>query len=230
MSQEYNPKENEDWYLVAEAFGFRNWKTIYDHEKNKSLRERKDPYTLSKDDKIFIPDKQPAEHKCETNKRHTFTLPTPMRPFSVEVVDDDGDPYADAKYELWIDGEKYLGKGDNPDEIKRTDSNGLICKELPLTVEKFEIRIWLNKETENDPDAYDTLIEEPGHLDPIDTVEGVQHRLEKLGYFCGEDKHGELGPGTKEALINFQTEFELDPSGEIDEKTKDILLEVYDRG
>lgn len=227
MSQYYNPKEDEDWFLVAKVFGFRNWKTIYNHEKNESLQKRKDPNVLHKEDKIFIPDKQPKDHQCETNEKHTFTLPTPTRPFSLVLQDDDLVPYPDTKYEIWIDGKKYVRQNDDPKKVNRTNKDGLIFQEIPV-VEKIEIRIWFDKESEDDPEACEINEMEPWHLDPVDTVEGVQHRLENLGYSCGEDKHGELGPDTTEALKAFQEDFGLTPSGEIDEETELLLVKLHD--
>jgi hypothetical protein len=227
MSQYYNPKENEDWFLVAQAHGFRNWKTIYDHPENEQLRNRRDPYALSPSDKIFIPDKQPMEHQCETAKRYTFTLPTPLRPFSLDLEDDDGEPYGGVKYELWIDGEKFIGRGESADQVTRTNDEGVIQAQIPL-VDRVEVRVWYDKDTESDPQAFESYDIEPGHLDPIDTIEGVQHRLETLGYSIGFDQHGDFGEGTKAALISFQEDFELAPSGEIDDDTKDALFRAAD--
>ena len=228
MSQYYNPKEDEDWFLVAKAFGFRNWRTIYNHENNESLRKRQDPYDLHKEDKVFIPDKQPKDHQCDTNKKHTFTLPTPTRPFSLVLEDDDEDPYSDTKYEIWIEGKKYVGKNDDPEKVKRTREDGLIYEEVPV-VGKLEVRVWYEKGGENDPDACEKYEIEMGHMDPIDTVEGIQHRLENLGYSCGEDSHGTLGTDTKKALKAFQSDWGLKESGEIDEDTKAALLQMHDQ-
>jgi hypothetical protein len=66
-----------------------------------------------------------------------------------------------------------------------------------------------------------------GKLQPIDTIEGVQARLNNLGYPCGP-ANGEMNDETRTALERFQRRFLLEPTGEIDDATREKLVEVHD--
>lgn len=223
----YKPKEDEDWLRIAKVHGFRNWRTIYDHEENAALRERQDSLVVSKDDEVFIPEKTPREHKCETGQRHTFKLPVPTQIVYLVLEDDYGEPFSGLKFEIWADGEKQQQKAE------RTREDGLIYEEIPLAA-NVEVRVWFDEESESEPEAYVKYVIQVGHLDPIDTLEGVQDRLNNLGYDCGEEEHGKLGPDgglgelTKQALTAFQIDHGLNATGEIDEDTKKKLLAIHD--
>ena len=54
----------------------------------------------------------------------------------------------------------------------------------------------------------------PG-LTQLTTVEGLQDRLNNLGYYCGEE-YGEIGEYTQEAIREFQNDYELLDTGEVD--------------
>ena len=65
---------------------------------------------------------------------------------------------------------------------------------------------------------------ELGRLDPPGTVAGAQQRLRNLGLFA-EEADGEWTPETVEALRDFQSMCDLEPSGELDASTIDALVD-----
>ncbi|MDQ2747892.1 MAG: peptidoglycan-binding protein, partial [Acidobacteriota bacterium] len=64
-----------------------------------------------------------------------------------------------------------------------------------------------------------------GALNPIDTISGVQQRLNNLGYMGGSE-NGDLNDALTEALKKFQSEYKLEESGEINSATKAKLEEI----
>jgi peptidoglycan hydrolase-like protein with peptidoglycan-binding domain len=64
-----------------------------------------------------------------------------------------------------------------------------------------------------------------GYLDPVDKVSGLQGRLFNLGYYEGAI-NGLFDDKTKIALQIFQSSNELEVTGEIDEKTKGLLVKL----
>ncbi|MEE8416049.1 MAG: peptidoglycan-binding domain-containing protein [Desulfobacterales bacterium] len=227
---------NEDLMNILAEYGIKDWKQVYEHEKNAELRKKRpNPHILYKGDKLFIPELPAKEFVCETNKLHTFTLYPPQTLLHMYLKDDDGEPYGDIKFEIWIEGEQYdpTGKGK---ELK-TRKDGLIFYMVPVT-NVIELRVWFPKDEDEDEDEDEQaeLSEEPeyetiklfqGHIDPIDTVEGVQDRLFNLGYDCGDDPHGELKEGTEAALRQFQVDCGLVPTKMIDDVTRKLLLKRH---
>ena len=63
---EHEVQPDEDLAIIALDYGIKDWKLIWEHEKNADLRaKRPDPHVLYKGDKVWIPEVQPAEHEVE---------------------------------------------------------------------------------------------------------------------------------------------------------------------
>lgn len=208
----------ENILLIAKQAGFRNWQTIFEHQKNQTFRQNNpDPYSIHTGDSVWIPEKMPRPgFKCEVGKEHQFVVKTLKASLYLVLENDDDLSYADRKYEIWINGQQY------GNEERRTSGDGVVTGEIPV-VPEIELKIWF----EGDADEPTTYIVRTGDLDPIDTIAGVQDRLNNLGYDCG-DEQGEIGPETKAALQAFQSDFGLAPTGEIDDATRRILQQEHD--
>jgi N-acetylmuramoyl-L-alanine amidase len=62
--------------------------------------------------------------------------------------------------------------------------------------------------------------------DSGDAVRDIQDRLDAIGYPWTPDHHGEFGSGTSEAVTAFQSSHGLDPNGEIDDHSWQILVDA----
>jgi len=68
-------KQGETLGIIAEKYGFANWRALYDHPANVKLREsRPNPNLIHPGDKVFIPEKKKAVYSAQTNKAHTFKV------------------------------------------------------------------------------------------------------------------------------------------------------------
>jgi hypothetical protein len=134
----------------------------------------------------------------------------------IRLQDNETRPHANKKYEIWIDGKLY------GTEERRTSNDGFISAEVP-TVHELQLKIWYN----GDAGQAETVKVKLDALDPIDTIAGIQDRLNNLGYICGNEQ-GTIGSRTKEALRAFQMDFGLTPNGEIDELTRKKVQEAHD--
>lgn len=216
MAENYEVKQGDTLISIAHQKGYRNWKTIWNHESNAGLRElREKPHILLPGDKVFIPDKQPKEDNCETNKRHTFIVPTLTAHVRVVLEDEEGQPYAGKDYKLTVDGKDYHGK---------TQSDGLVEEEVPAHAKEARLTLWPD---DKDMSQVMTWTLQIGHLDPIDEISGIQARLNNLGYDCGEVT-GELNDQTKQALMSFQEDNSLEPTGKVDDATRSKLEKSHD--
>ncbi len=212
----YTVGHGQDMLVIAKRTGFRKWRTIYDHEKNADFRARNpNPYSLREGDQIWIPEYQVKYVTCETGKDYRFVVGTRKTLLHIELLDDDSEPYANKKYEVWLGDQKY-----GQDE-RRTAAEGIVEAEVPVVVE-IDLKIWFEGDT-GEPDTYTVQL---GKLGPLDTVEGVQDRLTSLGYIVGA-VDGRPGPGTQAAIKAFQSDNGLRVTGEIDEALRNKLKEAY---
>jgi hypothetical protein len=155
---------------------------------------------------VFVPDKDEREESGATEQRHRFRKKGVPAKLRLQIMEDD-QPRSNVPYTLVIDGQILKGT---------TDGNGKIEHSIPPQAKKGVLIL------ENDTPIPLQL----GHIDPIDTISGVQQRLLNLGFDCG-GVNGNLTSETKKALKEFQEAYGLTASGELDPATKDKLLEKH---
>lgn len=116
------------------------------------------------------------------------------------------EPLADTPYKLTIDGVLFEGT---------TNSDGLLEEEIPADAKSGKL-IYGDQETKL----------KLGPIEPIDTVEGWQTRLNNLGYDVGVID-GTLNDQTESAIEEFQSDYGLKVDGIVGPKTKAKLMEVH---
>jgi len=201
-----------DWLAkIARQYGFRDWRTIYNHPDNTELRRlRPNPNLLYPGDRIYIPEKEIGEVTCATEIRHRFQLRSQRESLSIRIwpstnpIDKNSPRPAKAmEYRLTIGSHEFRGE---------TNQEGLLqiaplpphASEGVLEVMGYRLRILI------------------GHLDPVDEITGVQARLNQLGYDAGT-VDGLLGPRTKAAISAFQALNDLEVDGMPNRQTKEKI-------
>lgn len=256
-------QDDEDLPIIAAQYGIKEWQLIYDHRENGELRQKRpNPHVLYQGDRLWIPKVEPKEFDADTNKTHKFVLYPPKTVLQLFLRDDDGNAYGNVKYELWINGARFGEAEKKTREDGLIFEMIPVVKEVELrvwfpvlkeeedeTIEEGEPEprdegddhSWDDEipipeeEFVVDPDVYQTFIVKLAHLDPVSTIEGIQDRLNNLGYSCG-DEHGEIGPNTQQALREFQSDYGLPATGQVDlsegveDATVKKLAEVYEGG
>ncbi len=226
---------DDDFQWVAAEYGIKDWEAVAKDPKNKDLVDKKrDPHILYQGDKIWVPDLKPKVFDAETDKKHEFKLYPPKQLVHLVLEDDNGKPYGDRRYELWVKGKRYDPPGSNGE--LRTREDGLVFQLIPLERD-VELRAWLEDPkakpaqeelapSPEDPEEFDyvSIRLNPAHLDPIETLEGQQDRLTHLGYKFTDD-WGTSGEGTHDAIFEFQRDVGLTQTGEMDTETRKRLLE-----
>ena len=188
---------------VAFAHGFF-WETLWNDPQNADVKKaRKDPNVLLPGDRLHIPEKRIKEESGSTEQRHRFKLKGVPAQLRLKFCKD-GEPRKNVPYTLWIDGRAIKGS---------TDGEGMVIQPLMPGAGDVSLRLG------DDPQDYVLKV---GHLDPRDSVSGLQFRLRNLGYYSGEDE-SDLGPQTKAALRQFQVDNGLDATGEPNQQTLDKL-------
>jgi hypothetical protein len=197
---------------IAAQYGFKDGKPIIDHPQNAELKKtRPDGNQLHPGDELFVPDPKPKTATLPTGARHKITVEFPTRLLRVAFLDGAGEPMAGAAYVLKAGGTELRGS---------LDGKGILEQKLPVDVTRAEVTIGEVKRT--------ILI---GHLNPIADAPdggatGAQARLSNLGYGPGK-VDGELGPKSAEAIKAFQAANGLEITGELDQATRQKLLEIH---
>jgi N-acetylmuramoyl-L-alanine amidase len=201
-------RQGECLNSIADQYGFFP-RTIWDHPDNAELAKTRQPGVLRAGDVVVVPDKRLGEVECATGKVHRFRrrgVPALLR---VQVRDEDI-PRANEPFVIDIDGQVTEGT---------TDGDGLVAVPLPPRARRAVLTVGKGA----DAQEYDLSF---GHLDPPDTVAGVQGRLKNLGFDC--DVTGNLDERTTVALQLFQEHIEHPHvTGELDDSTRQKLLELH---
>jgi len=215
MAPWYPVKQGEDLLSIALKHGFDDWRTIYDHPENAQFKQKRpNPTTLYPGDRVFVPNRSLKQEPCETGRRHTFQVKAPTALVRI-VLEEEGSPYANKKYKLSVGKRTYEGT---------TDAQGLLEQTVRADVEEGQLMVWLDDDPAAEPYIWTLKI---AHLDPIDTISGVQARLMNLGFDCGGES-GTIGSQTTRALQAFQAAIGLDPTGQLDDATRAKLKEQHD--
>ena len=211
MGRVVEAKEGECVISISKEAGFADWKTVYQHPKNEKLRQtRPDPSILVAGDQVYVPDFQPLTVTLKAGSTYTIHTKAPHAKVDLVMSDPNGDPYKRVKYQLKVGDNTYTG---------RTTSEGKIKRKIPAEATEGHLTLFLD-------DSGDTVLEfviELGGLPPHDTHEGVQARLNNLGYATPDAEKGKPGPGTAHALRDFQTDHQLPVTGVLDDVTRDRL-------
>ena len=213
-SGNYEVQEGDCMASIAAAHGFF-WQTLWNLPENADLKAaRKDPYVLLPGDQVYIPPKRIEWQPRPTDQRHQFVLKGVPEKVRLVFTDEFDQPLADLPYTLVIDRiHRFTGQ---------TDANGAIEQPIAPDAQKGHIVIGKPGETREYPLGL-------GCLDPIDSITGLQARLQNLGFYDGPID-GRFTPQTQTAVMLFQDTYKLEATGKYDEATQAKLEDVYGCG
>ena len=132
-------------------------------------------------------------------------------PAAKEQKEPEMEPIANAPYIIDIDGKTSDGTSDGDGKV-----------ELPIPPNARQGTIKFHPGADKEISFPLNL----GHMDSIETVVGARKRLYNMAYRCSPEGE-ELDPDLKDALMRFQKENDLKTTGEIDQATKDKLVQVH---
>ncbi len=184
------------------------YETIWNHPNNAELKsKRKNPNILNPGDEVFVPPLRLKDFSRSTDARHTFTrrgVPAKLK-MQLFLM---GEPRRNEPYTLILDDEIIRGTTDgdgNLEHFIKPNCKGGVIR-LNGGKEEYPVRV--------------------GHLNPIDTTSGAKQRLNNLGYSCG-DESNEDSDKFREAIMQFQGDHNLQPTGEIDDATRSKLESLH---
>ena len=192
---------------IAERWGFFPL-TIWDHPGNAALRAtREDPDILAAGDELVIPEKEPRVEAVATGRRHRFRRKGVPAILRVQVVLD-GVPRANQPYVLEVDGAARSGSTDDRGIVKEYVASNARRAVLRIAPDNTEIAIAL------------------GYVEPSRRCDGVQSRLNNMGYPCGP-VDGQPSERLRKAVLQFQRDAGIPESGEWDDPAVAAALVRY---
>ena len=186
------------------------WETVWSHPQNAGLKAlRKSPFILQAGDIVFVPEKRQKGVAVATNASYVFQRKGVPEKLNLTFQTDE-QPRAGVPYRLTIDGVtrqgKLDGKGKLSEFIPPNAQAGTLVLEDPAAEEKYELHL--------------------RHLDPVDTVTGLQGRLKNLGLYAGKID-GQPGPETIAAMNLLQLRHGLPETEAPDAATRNALTKEH---
>lgn len=215
MSIQYTVVRGDCLSLIAQRYGFADYRTIYNHPENAEFKRlRPDPNLIYPGDILSIPDRDPAGKPAGTEKKHVYRKKGETVNFRVVIKDEEENPYADKKYELKIDEKVLEGS---------TDGTGFLQQKIPADAAEGQLKVFIEEEN-LEVATWDVAF---GHLDPHDTNEGAKGRLKNLNFYFG-DVNNNIDEKTTASIKEFQKKHSIDDSGVLDDATRSKLQEKHD--
>jgi hypothetical protein len=185
--QPYVIKQGDYLALIGYRLGF-DADTVWNDPSNESLRnQRSDPNVLFPGDVLYVPDPPvaaPSGTSLQTGSNNSFTSSAPTVQVSLKFVD-----AALASQSVTI--------AELPEMTGlTTGGDGTLSLTLPVTLQSLSV-VFAN----DGP----TFLCQVGDMNPLDTVSGIAHRLQNLGYLNpNEDDDGSDVDAIRAALLLFQ--------------------------
>ncbi|MFO0549429.1 MAG: type VI secretion system tip protein TssI/VgrG [Polyangiaceae bacterium] len=137
----------------------------------------------------------------------------PTRTLSLKLSDAGFQAMPNRPYEMTVDGVRYKGT---------TDGAGNVNQDIPETATKASLLVWEGDPPTGKSHVWDLVLKSPPSAS---SLEGARTRLSNLGYEVGSGSR--LDPTTKRAIVDFQRDHDLDPTGELDAPTTSKLSSVH---
>jgi len=189
----HNVQQGDYVPALAEKYGFRDSKTIWDHPSNAALKaKRKNPNILFPGDVVVIPDKNPKVESIATTRAHYFRIKTEVLKLKLRLLDIHRTPRVNVACELEVDG---AGSSET------TDGEGKLTKPIARSAKAGKLTT---------PDLEAALL--IGHLDPLEEQSGQIGRLNNLGYDAGDPQEFDA-MRFRSAVEEFQCDYGLTVDG-----------------
>jgi len=216
MTLQHTVSQGETLLRIARQYGFRTSNGLYLHPLNAEFRSlRPDPNQIYPGDVIAIPAKVEKFMPLKTGSKNSFMVRDEKEFFRLKLAYENGEQITGKRIVLNIAGQTI-------DTVIAED--GLI--EVELTENEMltgQVDLYLNDEDTTPTKSFAIQV---GHLDPIETLSGVQGRCNLLGFDCGK-VDGINGSKTQTGVKAFQLAQQLQVDGIAGPITKRRLVDVY---
>lgn len=203
MSTTHTVQQGENLSKIARLHKIPNWRDIYFHESNADFRKKRpNPNIICPGDLIHIPDSVNKSVTIRTGAHHVFYVDRETQTLTLRLLGEDGRPKGRVQADLTINGQKksVISSADGKLKIEFDDP----------AVETMHVDVFADPESSEPTHQYELQL---AHLDPADTLSGLQARLNGLGHDCGV-VDGVYGKRTKEGIKSYQAACNMNADGQ----------------
>ena len=188
--------QGETVSLLAVQYGLLP-DAIWNSPGNQSLKKQRDCRdVLYPGDQLEIPEPKLKKAPAQAGKLYHIQKKAPPLMLHVRFLDANDQPRSGLSYLITM----RSAEGDE-DRKGATDGDGFLHEPLTPKIHSAEVTLCYG----DDQEFHEFRL---GHLDPVDTISGLQQRLNNLGYLCG--KETAMGPWTAGALADFHSDQKID--------------------
>ena len=198
-------KPGENLARIAKQYKIANWRDIYNHPENNEFRKKRpNPNILFEGDEVFVPEPKQKTVYVRTGANHRFVVKTAeAQKLVFRLTDAAGRKLAKVPVVMNVGGTA---------QHRVSNQSGIVEINIePPGPEEMALDVYANPESEEPSHRF--LIK-PGYLDPVDTVSGIQARLNSLGHDCGV-ADGIYGKKTKAGIESFEQANGLPVTGQL---------------
>lgn len=198
---------------LAARLGF-DAQAAWAHEKNAGLRARRPSMDmLCPGDVVHIPQEpsEALELSVGTTNQFSARIPTVTIRLALRLGDH---VLANEEYEI-------AGIPGPSSTRGRSDGDGVVKLDLPVSVRSIDLLL---------PRLHATYAVDVGHLEPAEEMSGIRQRLKHLRYYPGAARSG--APDLERdhdrlAIEAFQRHHGIEPTGELDARTRDAIVSAH---
>lgn len=202
---------------IAKQYKIANWRDIYHHPENAAFRKKRpNPNILFEGDEVFIPEHKQKTVYVRTGANHRFVVKNadPQK-LVFRLTDAAGRKLAKVPVVMDVGG--------TPQQRVSNQSGIVELTIEPPGPEEMVLDVYASPDTEAPSHCF--LIK-PGFLDPVDTVSGIQARLNSLGHDCGI-ADGIYGKKTKAGIESFEQVSNLPVTGQLGDALYRAVEKAY---
>ena len=214
MGGNYKIQQGDHLSKLADASGFSDYHTIWDHPNNAALKQqRQNPNVLFPGDILYIPDREEREESRSTDQKHTFKKKKPDLKLRLVLED---------VYEKPVTNASCLLKLGSDMKTVTTDGNGKIEEDIKPDLHDAMLTI----QGDETPFQGSQISIKIGDLDPVTEVSGQTARLNNLGYCAGAIDQPDAD-AFESAVEEFQCDNNLTVDGICGPQTQAKLKQVH---
>lgn len=246
MGKTHVVEPGEHLSSIAARFGFRSFRTIFEHPDNAELKKkRSNPNVLQPGDAIVIPDIAPKEEPAATGRVNPFVAAGNVVGLNVRVEKIGGVAMADRQTTAAMAERDGTGVALDPPQHGQTDAKGKVAIVISAVTAEGELTLTAKEKLDLSDTRFRMIVgglnpamdDSTGDV-PLDPktgkpdLSGVRARLTNLGYFAGytERDDVQLLWAVEEFQCDHRKSHGLKVTGKLDRKTLEALRKVHGDG